>query len=209
MKKICVVSFVTFMLLTSFAFAGNMAENFSGVLDKTWTSLAGVWATQGGVLKQTEMGGPKMIIWKAPGELKNFTITVQARQITADADWGVAFRASDIANHYSWQWVNGHLGFVTYIANARTEAWTQNQPQEQNVWQEFKVVSKDTSYDLYWKGNKINTFEHKSLTKGFLGFFVWDQADFDNLVIESNEIATSAVSTQGKLSATWGELKSN
>ncbi|MEK7396425.1 MAG: family 16 glycoside hydrolase [Candidatus Poribacteria bacterium] len=208
MKKICVVSFVTFMFLTSFAFAGKVTEDFTKDLDKTWKVFAGVWKVQKGVLNQSEMGGPKVIVWETLGELKNFTITVEARQLTADADWGLAFRASDIANHYSWQWVNGHLAFVTYITNARTEAWTQNQPQEQNVWQEYKVVSKDTSYDLYWKGNKINTFEHKSLTKGFVGFFVWDQVDFDNFVVESDEIKGGmAVSPQVKLATTWGELK--
>ena len=104
MKLIYVVLFVTFMLLTSLAVAGGMAEDFSGALDATWTTFAGTWEVQDGVLHQSEMGGPKVIVWEAPGELGDFTITVEARQLTSDADWGLAFRASDINNHYSWQY---------------------------------------------------------------------------------------------------------
>jgi hypothetical protein len=208
MKLIYVVLFVTFMLLTSLAVAGGMAEDFSSALDATWTTFAGVWEVQDGVLHQTEMDGPKVIVWEAPGELGDFTITVEARQMTSDADWGLAFRASDINNHYSWQWVNGHLAFVTYVNGSRTEAWTQDEPQEQEVWQEYKVVAEGTSYDLYWKGDLIHTFEHTALTTGFVGFFVWDQVDFDNFVVESDEIQGAAVSLRGSLVTTWSALKS-
>ncbi len=207
MKSIYVISFAALTSLTSLAVAGGMAEDFSSALDATWTTFAGTWEVQDGVLHQSEMGGPKVIVWEAPGELGDFTITVEARQLTSDADWGLAFRASDINNHYSWQWVNGHLAFVTYVGGSRTEAWTQDEPQEQEVWQEYKVIAEGTSYELHWKGDLIHTFEHDALTTGFVGFFVWDQVDFDNFVVESDEIEGAAVSPQGSLVTTWSALK--
>ncbi len=197
-------------LAAPFAMAGGMAEKFDKKLDKTWKVFSGVWEVKDGVLHQSELGGPKVIVWEAPGELNNFTITVESRQLSNDADWGLAFRASDVSNHYSWQWVNGHLAFVTYVNAARTEAWTMNEPQEPNKWQEYKVVAKGDTYDLYWKGDKINTFQHKALKKGFVGFFVWDEVDFDNFVVESDEIVGGlAVSPQDKLATTWGALKTD
>lgn len=195
-------------LLTSFAKAGEIGEDFSTPLDDTWTVFSGNWEVTDGFLHQSEFGGPKVIVWEAPGELENFTITVEARQLSTDADWGLAFRASDVNNHYSWQWVNGHLAFVTYVGGARAEAWTQNEPQEQDVWQEYKVVADGDTYDLYWKGDMIHTFEHDALDDGFIGFFVWDEVDFDNLVVEADEIA-SAVSPQVKLAITWGRIKND
>ena len=197
-------------LAAPFAMAGGMAEKFDNKLDKTWKVFSGVWEVKDGILHQSELGGPKVIVWETPGELNNFTITVESRQLSNDADWGLAFRASDVSNHYSWQWVNGHLAFVTYVNGARTEAWTMNEPQEQNKWQEYKVVAKGDTYDLYWKGNKINTFQHKALKKGFVVFFVWDEVDFDNFVVESDEIVGGlAVSPQDKLATTWGALKTD
>ncbi|MBC8235257.1 hypothetical protein H8E77_37405 [bacterium] len=152
------------------------------------------------------MGGPKVIVWDIPGELTDFTITVKARALTGDADWGLAFHAIDAQNHYSWQWVNGHLAFVSYVNGARSEDWTQDKPMEMNTWQDFKVVADGTSYELHWKGDNINTFEHKALTDGKVGLFTWDKIDFDDFTVTAEEIST-AVSIKSKLTTTWGSIK--
>ncbi|MBC8461640.1 MAG: DUF1080 domain-containing protein [Deltaproteobacteria bacterium] len=190
---------------TFFASAGTITNNFGDGIDD-WTVFSGVWTVQDGVLHQDEMGGPKVIVWDAPGELTDFTISVKARALTADADWGLAFHATDAQNHYSWQWVNGHLAFVSYVANSRSEDWTQDQPMEMNTWQEFTVIAEGASYTLYWKGDEITTFEHDALTTGKVGFFTWDQVDFDDFAVTAAEVGT-AVSLKGKLTTTWGSIK--
>ena len=154
-------------------------------------------------------GGTKKVIAEYPGELKDFTITVKAMGLSADADWGVVFRAKDVNNFYSWQYCNSALEFVSYVAGTRAETNLQAQGAILNEWQEFKVVSKGTSYDLYWAGNMIKTFENAALTGGKVGFFTWDVVDFDDFVVTSDSISsTTAVSSKACLSTTWGDIKS-
>ena len=199
----CVIALM--FLGTFLASAGTITIDFDKGIDD-WTVFSGIWTVEDGVLHQDEMGGPKVIVWDIPGELTDFTITVKARALTGDADWGLAFHAIDAQNHYSWQWVNGHLAFVSYVNGARSEDWTQDKPMEMNTWQDFKVVADGTSYELHWKGDNITTFEHKALTDGKVGLFTWDKIDFDDFTVTAEEIST-AVSTKNKLTTTWGSIK--
>jgi len=191
------------------ASAGTITDNFNDGKIDDWTIFSGVWSAKDGVIHQTEMGGPKVIVWNTPGELKDFTISVKAMGLSADADWGLVFRAKDVNNHYSWQYVNGGLMFVAYVGGARTENNLQAQGAILNEWQDFKVVASGNSYTLSWKGNEIKTIENAALTGGKVGFFTWDVVDFDDFVVTSDSISsTTAVSSKGRLSITWGELKS-
>jgi len=192
-----------------FASAGTITDNLNDGKIDDWKVFSGVWSAKDGVLHETEMGGPKVIVWDTPGELKDFTISVKAMGLSGDADWGLAFRAKDVGNHYSWQYVNGGLMFVAYVGGARTENNLKAQGAILNEWQEFKVVAKGNSYTLSWKGNEIKTIEHAALTGGKVGFFTWDVVDFDDFVVTSDSIpSTTAVSPKGRLSTTWGDIKS-
>lgn len=194
-----------YVLLAS---AGTVTANFGNAAQLDgWTALSGDWSIAGGVMHQEQMGGPIVVVWDVPGDLDDFTIKVQSRSLTADADWGLVFRATDIDNHYSWQWVNGHLGFVSYVGGSRSEDWTQNEPMEMDVWQEFVVTAVGNSYTLSWKGSEIHTFQHDALTGGKVGFFTWDQADFDDFIVTSDSIAGTAVSPVGTLTTAWGSIK--
>ena len=191
------------------ASAGTITDNLNDGKIDDWTILSGVWAAKDGVLHETEMGGPKVIVWNTPGELKDFTISVKAMGLSADADWGLVFRAKDVNNFYSWQYVNGGLMFVAYVAGVRTETNLQAQGAILNEWQEFKVVASGNSYTLSWKGKEIKTIENAALTGGKVGFFTWDVVDFDDFVVTSDSIAsTTAVSPKARLSTTWGDIKS-
>ena len=206
MKTTFISCVIALMFLGTFwASAGTITIDFDKGIDD-WTVFSGIWTVEDGVLHQDEMGGPKVIVWDIPGELTDFTITVKARALTGDADWGLAFHAIDAQNHYSWQWVNGHLAFVSYVNGARSEDWTQDKPMEMNTWQDFKVVADGTSYELHWKGDNITTFEHKALTDGKVGLFTWDKIDFDDFTVTAEEIST-AVSIKSKLTTTWGSIK--
>ena len=198
-------------LMFSYAFlasAGTITADFEdeGQLDD-WTILSGQWSIQDGFMHQEQMGGPIVAVWNVPGELEDFTIKVNARALTGDADWGVAFRVADVGNHYSWQWVNGHLAFVTYVNGGRTENWTQNEPMEMDTWQEFEVTAEGNSYTLSWKGAEVHVSEHDALEGGMVGFFVWDQADFDDFSVTADSLVGDAVSPVGSLTVAWGSIK--
>ncbi len=202
------ISYIVALMLGAafFASAGTITNNFDGGIDD-WTVLSGIWTVQDGVLHQDEMGGPKVIVWDTPGELTDFTISVRAMGRLSNADWGLAFHATDAQNHYSWQFVNGHLGFVSYVGNSRSEDWTWDTAEVIDVWQEFQVVAEGTSYELWWEGELRTTFEHSGLATGKVGLFTWDQVDFDDFTVEAAEVGT-AVSTKSKLTTTWGSIKS-
>ena len=205
-----VVTICVFILMIGCLFsasAGTITDNFNDGKIDDWKVFSGVWTAKDGVIHQTEMGGPKVIVWNTPGELKDFTISVKAMGLSADADWGLAFRANDVNNHYSWQYVNGGLMFVSYVGGARVETNLQAQGAVVNKWQEFKVVSKGASYDLYWEGNLIKNFENKSLTTGLVGLFVWDLVDFDDFTVTADTIKGLAVSPSGNLATAWGSIK--
>jgi hypothetical protein len=205
-----VTTICVFVLMIGCVFtasAGTITDNFNDGKIDDWKVFSGAWSAKDGVIHQTEMGGPKVIVWNTPGDLKEFTITVKAMGLSADADWGVAFRATDVNNHYSWQYCNSALEFVSYVGGTRAETNLQGQGAVVNKWQEFKVVSKGTSYDLYWEGNMIKNFENKSLTTGLVGLFVWDLVDFDDFTVTADSIKGLAVSPSGNLAAAWGSIK--
>jgi 3-keto-disaccharide hydrolase len=211
MKRI--LSFVTCISALIFgcaflASAGTITADFNddAQLDD-WTVLSGSWSIQDDIMHQDQMGGPIVAVWNIPEELEDFTINVTARALTGDADWGLAFRAIDANNHYSWQYVNGHLAFVSYIGGARAENWTQNQPMEMDTWQEFEVTGEGNYYTLSWKGEEIHVFEHDALTGGKVGLFTWDQVEFDDFTVTADSLAGQAVSPVGSLTTAWGSIK--
>lgn len=201
---------VTLMLGCAFlASAGTITADFENEDQfDDWTVLSGAWSiTNDGIMHQEQMGGPIVAVWNVPEELEDFTINVQSRALTGDADWGLAFRATDVNNHYSWQYVNGHLAFVSYVNGARVENWTQNEGMVMNEWQEFEVTAEGNSYTLSWKGEEVHVFEHDALTGGKVGLFTWDQVDFDDFSVTADSLAGQAVSPVGSLTTAWGTIK--
>jgi len=197
-------------MFCGFSFAGTLTEDFNDGDMDGWTILSGTWAVTDKELHQTQAGGPMVIVWEEPGELTDFTLTVRAMGLVTNADWGLAFRVADINNHYSWQFVNGHLAFVSYVNNGRTENWTWNTAETLNEWQEFTVVAEGNSFELWWKGEKKHTFQHDALTTGKVGLFGWETSEkFDDVSVTAEGIGGGrAVSKSGKLTTTWSSIKS-
>jgi hypothetical protein len=186
-----------------------------------WKDLAGTMAIADGLLcSMKDAGGPLVSMvkdWK--NEWADYTITVKAQGLVADADWGISFRVKDIANFYSWQFCNGNLMFVTYVGGARTEAWKVAQAEVLNTWQDYKVVVKGNKFDLYFGGKLSQSVTHDALKTGSVGTFVWINGGtklgnhggvaFDDFSVDGTGIpgALTAVELSGKLAVTWAEIK--
>ena len=52
------------------ASAGTITDNFNDGKIDDWKVFSGVWTAKDGVIHQTEMGGPKVIVWNTPGDFK-------------------------------------------------------------------------------------------------------------------------------------------
>lgn len=210
MQKSLHFPMVISILIFGFVFpisAGTIVDDFEDDNIDDWTVLSGAWSAEDGVLHQTQMGGPQVIVWETPGELEDFTISVEAMGLIGDADWGLAFHGSEGGNHYSWQYVNSGLMFVVYTNGGRVETNLQGQGEILNEWQYFEVVAEGDSYDLYWEGDMIRNFTHSALTTGRVGLFAWDLADFDNFTVTAGSIAGQAVSPGSSLTTAWGLIK--
>ena len=187
-----------------------------------WTDLAGTLEIRDGMMCSVSAADGPLVSFIADWEddWSDYNIKVKAQGLVADADWGIAFRVQDIQNHYSWQFCNGNLMFISYVANARTEAFTVVQAEVLNEWQDYRVDVKGNKFDLYFGGELIQSVTDDALETGSVGTFVWINGGttlgdhggvaFDNLNIDGEGIPGSltAVTPEARLSTTWGELKS-
>ncbi|MBM3243072.1 hypothetical protein FJZ31_42985 [Candidatus Poribacteria bacterium] len=207
--KTIIGSCVAALMFLQISFAGTLTEDFNDGKMDGWTVLSGTWEVKNKELRQNQMGGPMVIVWDEPGELTDFTMTGKVMGLGGDADWGLALRVTDRNNHYSWQYVNSNLMFVTYINGTRTEAWKTPQAEILNEWQDFKVVAKGKTFELWWKGVKKNTFEHDALKKGKVGLFGWETAEaFDDITLTAEGVGKATVFPKDKLAQIWGQIKS-
>ncbi|RJP18293.1 MAG: DUF11 domain-containing protein [Candidatus Omnitrophota bacterium] len=160
-----------------------------------WTDLAGFWDVENGRFYEfLDAGGP-LVTATGGFDLADVAITVQGMGLVGDADWGIAFRITDLNNHYSWQFVNSLLALIMYSGGARTELFTMAYPEELNVWQEFKVIAKGNVFYLYFNGEVMAVVENSTHAAGQVGFFGWVNAGttisveqvggiaFDNFVV--------------------------
>jgi len=186
-----------------------------------WKDLAGTMAIKDGLFCSTAAaGGPLVSMikdWK--DEWLDYTITVKAQGLVADADWGISFRVQDIANHYSWQFCNGSLQFITYVGGARTEAWKVGQAEVLNEWQNYKVEVKGNTFNLYFNDKLIQSVKHDALKTGSVGTFNWINGGtalgahggvtLDDFTVDGKGIPSSklAVESKNKLAVTWAGLK--
>jgi len=186
--------------------------------EKDWEALRGVWEIKDGEFRETGDADAPLVAVVGEPDWTDYTISVRAKGLVGDADWGIAFRVQDINNHYSWQYVNSGLMFVAYVGGSRSESNLQGQAEILDEWQDFQVVVEGNNFDLYWNGDLISTFKHDALEEGYIGLFGWVNAGtappgggiaFDDFNAEGPGIPTSfAVEAHGKLTTTWGGIRS-
>jgi hypothetical protein len=220
MKAMTVTLSLIIFTLASSSFLYALTYDFEKAEQgKDWTVLSGTWEVKDGAYRETKDAGGPLVSVVGEDKWADYTITVKGQGLIGDADWGIAFRVKDASNHYSWQYVNSNLMFVSYINGGRTENFQQPQGEILNEWQEFKVVAKGNTFDLYWKEKKITTFKHDTLKSGKIGVFGWVNSGlvlgkgggvaFDDFNAEGPGIPSSAaVQPAQKLPITWGGIKS-
>jgi len=218
---ICCAVIISMLLLYNTSQAMNFDFAKADQINQ-WKDLAGTMAIKDGLLCSVkDAGGPLVSMvkdWK--DEWSDYTITVKAQGLVADADWGISFRIKDIANFYSWQFCNGSLQFITYVGGARTEAWKVVQAEVLNQTQDYKVDVKGSAFDLYLNGKLIQSVKHDALKTGSVGTFVWINGgtalgnhggvSFDDFNVDGKGIpgALTPVTPQAHISTTWGDIKS-
>lgn len=165
-----------------------------------WEDLAGFWDIEGGqFIEFLDAGGP-LVTLTGDADLADVAISVQGMGLVGDADWGIVFRATDLSNFYSWQFVNGTLSLILYNAGARSTLFDMAFAEELNVWQDFLVIVQGNVIHLYFNGEIIAIVEDDSHAAGQVGLFGWVNAGsavgdtggiaFDNFVVSSVAGAT-------------------
>lgn len=165
-----------------------------------WTDLAGFFDIESGQLMELEdAGGP--LVTLADGSYSDVAVSVDATGLVGDADWGIVFRATDLQNFYSFQFVNGALELLEYVAGARATIYNQAFAEELGVVQKYQIVARGTVIQLWFNGEVVAIVEDDSLTEGQVGLFTWVNAGtdlsatiggtaFDNFVVSSVAGAT-------------------
>jgi len=184
-----------------------------------WEDLSGETKIVDGLLCEMGTAGAPLISvikdWKE--EWANYTITVKAQGLIGDADWGIVFRVQDLTNYYKWEFCNSLLRFVTEIGGTRTAVFTTAQPEVLEEWQDFKVVVEGNTFELYWKGDLIETAKHDVFKTGKVGVASWVNAGlavgehggaaYDDFNVEGAGIPATSVEPKDKLATTWAGLK--
>lgn len=180
-----------------FSFDFSAASQFN-----SWEYLAGFWDIQDGLYYEFDDADGPLVTLTGDAALSDYSISVDAMGLVADADWGIVFRATDLSNFYSWQFCNGYLMFVSYVGGTRTEKNVLAYAESLNVWQKFQVIAKGNVFYLLYDGDILSAIENDSLPAGQVGFFGWINSGtaipenkggiaYDNLVVSSVSEATN------------------
>lgn len=141
--------------------------------DSSWEDLAGDWGVQDGQFYEfDDAGGPLVSVTGDPS-VTDYTITVKAMGLVSNADWGIVFRAIDINNFYTWQFVNGALEFIIYNKGGRSTVNTETFAESLYEWQEFKVEAAHNTFNLYYNGELKQTVTDRTHSYGRIGLFGW------------------------------------
>lgn len=170
--------------------------------DEQWTDLSGDWGIQDGLFYEfADADGPLVAVTGDPN-VTDYTLTVEAQGLVADADWGLAFRVQDIDNHYSWQFQNANLVFVRYFEGASNTLFSVEQEEVLNEWQEFRVDVRGDTFDCYFDGELITSVTDNTLAWGQVGLIGWINAGSpvqENIggIVFDNFSATAPTSVSG------------
>ncbi len=160
-----------------------------------WEDLAGFWDIEEGIFYEfMDAGGPLVTLTGEP--LTDCAISVRAMGSVDDADWGITFRATDISNFYSWQFVNGYLMLILYSGGTRSELYSEAFSQTLDEWQDYLVIVKGNAIYLYFNGELHAIVEDDTHAEGQVGLFGWINAGsdlsqvvggiaFDDLIVSS------------------------
>ena len=207
-------------LAISFATAGVWEEGFDNGMPKGWEAIVGKWKVDKKALTLTDYA-PYSKIMFGDVDWKDYSVAVD---ITVDKGkhacncTGLLVRADkEGKNGYRfWIRTDQHAGQVSrWVNNKFVHLKTPLPPKaESGKTYRMKVVAKGKKFQFFlddkllWEGE--DKAEPKFQPSGRIGFICHEtKPRFDNLVIEGDQILTTAVKPVGKLSISWSEIKSS
>jgi hypothetical protein len=234
MKARVLVIALVFLLIAlplRLSFAGLVWDFAKEAELDDWEVIRGGWEIdeQNGVLvgESIEDEGFLMIssdIWQE--EWVDYTIEIRVRSIApGNRHFGLGFRDDGKGNNHYGFYLDDDpgccegtywFGFYNGDYNAISAFWGQpGNYDEAEDWNVLKIVVEDFTFDLYINGEHIETYQDsgKTYSKGPVGL-VNDCNDGQTAIVEFDYIKIegdgmpSAVLSAGKLSTTWGSIRS-
>jgi hypothetical protein len=224
MRYILVI--LSLCLLVISAQAGTFKDNFNdGNLDG-WQKMEGIvggseWKVEDGVLKSSCQDTWSELLIGEP-EWRNYTFEYDAKMLqTSNAlyamcallrdNWKGSVESCILSGLSSWTGKNAWM--QVWINNdVNIKAANKGFDFQLNQWYHFKHVANEDNFEFYVDGNRLLSLTDPTLPTGRLGLdiFYGCVVYFDNVVITGDDIPDSlnAVTSQGKLATSWGQMKS-
>jgi hypothetical protein len=224
--KTSVIVFSSFimLILCSGVYAGSFFDDFEQSND-LWTVGMGEWTIENGVYHQTDTtsNGARGLFSYPEGSENwgdNFTIETQViihkSGVESQLEAGVLYKWQDKDNQYHV--VLDQNDSLVRINKCVNGTWAQNQNINMvfglEEWHHIEVIVEDNKHKIYVDGEKIQEYEREVGDKdGFIGLKTLGcEASFDDFRVTGPEVPDSGLNSPvehaGKLSITWGSLKS-
>lgn len=211
---VSVAACVWVLCVSAGATAGTWTDNFNDGNADGWTVLAdpaSTWTVQDGGYRGEIGGGAEGIAYVGEDDWQVESIEVKVRSLNADYAV-IIWRFKDKDNFDAW-WL--------YAPGKTLEAWpkvgvyegaartTVAVPFDAAKEATVKVVLKGNTFDAYFDGALVGSYDNDALSGGKVGLLVWNgNAVFDDVVITGPNIGNvTAVSPGGKLATTWASVK--
>lgn len=167
----------------------SISDDFSK-RDPTWSSKAGTWAFEQGVLKQSSINNMFPLILLEKEKFSDVDVSVDFKPISGriDASGGIIFRAADKDNYYIVRAnsLENNFRLYTFKDGRRSQiaSATVDEP-EMRKFHSMRVVAKGNHIQAYLNGKLFIDHHDDSFTGGYIG--LWTKADavtdFDNLKV--------------------------
>ena len=207
-------------LAISFATAGVWEEGFDNGMPKGWEAIVGKWKVDKKALTLTDYA-PYSKIMFGDVDWKDYSVAVditigEGKHPCNCTDLLVRADKEDENGYRFWIRTDQHQAQVSrWVNNKFVHLKTPLPPKaESGKTYRMKVVAKGEKFQFFlddkllWEGE--DKAEPKFQPSGRIGFICHEtKPRFDNLVIDGDQILTTAVKPVGKLSISWSEIKSS
>ena len=190
-----------------------------------WEVQSGDWEVKGGELKYKGGSGicGASLYYEDGVEWTDYEFEVDMK-LTTRNDWPGGIRArlnpETGESYFTWVYPEIEKEIMVYVATgwdcnanrgiAQRDAW---EPPELGEWGQLKMVVEGKKIQSWWNGEEILSIEDKAWEKGTISFTTFtEDVFFDNVRVAGPGIPLDkgeAVEPEGKLTTTWGKLKSS
>jgi len=213
-------------LLMIFALAlssGALLDDFDDGNFDGWKVQAGDWKVENGELKFSAGGNCGASLYYEDGaEWTDYEFEVDIKLANAsDFPGGIRVRLDQGTGESYFTWVYPAQNImVSYVATAwdcnanKGQAAKENwEAPKEGKWGKLKMVVNGDVIESWWNGEEILSIKDKSWKKGTIALMTYNQdVYFDNARAAGKGIPLSpgeAVEPGGKVTTTWGKIKTN